>query len=84
MLIKLAYGDDHLTCDVPDNWINGRCYRPHPLPACADVRAELMSALASLPSGQTLREIGDEKADCVIAVEPDVPSILHDALPALI
>ncbi|MBI1293166.1 DUF2088 domain-containing protein [bacterium] len=84
MLIKLAYGDDHLTCDVPDNWINGRCYRPHPLPDCADVRAELMSVLAGLTTGQTLREIGDEKADCVIAVEPDCPAILNEVLPALI
>lgn len=84
MHIKLAYGGDQVPIDVPDNWINGRCYRPHPMTACADVRAELMAALSELPEELSLGHVLEGKKGCLIAADGDNPVVLRELLPALI
>jgi lactate racemase len=80
MHINLPYGNEQIPVDVPDNWINGRCYRPHPMKSCADVRAELMICLGSL----NLDAICKEKKSCVIAVETSDEALFRELLPALI
>lgn len=84
MNIKLAYGAEQLPIDVPDNWINGRCYRPRPLAPCADQRAELMAALQGLPEEMHLRHLAADKSTCTIAVDGENPSVMEELLPALV
>lgn len=84
MHIKLAYGTEQIPIDVPDNWINGRCYRPHPLQPCADARAELMAVISSLPEGQSLATITEGKKSACIAVDSSCPALFRELLPALV
>lgn len=84
MHIKLAYGAETVPIDVPDNWINGRCYRPRIVEPCADPRAELMAALAALPENQSLAKVLEGKGTCAIAVDGDHPALCRELLPALL
>jgi len=84
MNIKLAYGTELVPIDVPDNWINGRCYRPHPMTGCADARAELMAMLSGMPVEQQLEQVAQGKSNCAIAVDSDNPALFTELLPALI
>lgn len=84
MHVRLSYGAEYVPVDVPDNWINGRCYRPKTLAVCADARAELMGALASPVGSPPLDELASGKSRCVIAIDPSVPAVCSEILPALI
>jgi nickel-dependent lactate racemase len=84
MLIRLAYGNESVPIDVPDNWINGRCYRPHAPAPCADVRAELMATISGLNAEQSISAISEGKGTCVVVVDPESPVIMREVLPALI
>ncbi len=83
MHINLAYGTEQVPIDVPDNWINGRCYRPHPMTPCADGRGELMAAFAE-DDAPALENICVGKKTCAIAVDSESPHVVQELLPALI
>jgi lactate racemase len=84
MRINLAYGTQQLPVDVPDNWINGRCYRPHPLKPCSNPKTELLAAVASIPAGQGLSAAAKGKGSCAIAVDGNEPILLQGLLPSLL
>lgn len=84
MHINLPYGTDSVPIDVPDNWINGRCYRPEKLDACSDQRAELMATLDALPEEKSLGAVAEGKKNCVIAVDTESPTLFAELLPALV
>lgn len=84
MRINLAYGTDHLPVDVPDNWINGRCYRPHPLKPCQNPKTELLAAMAGIQSGQELSTVAKGKSTCAIAVDGNEPALIQGLLGPLI
>lgn len=85
MHIRLPYGNDSVPVDVPDNWINGRCYRPQPIEPCGDARAELMAALATIEDGEdALSARAEGKKTCAIAVDSAAPKVIEELLPALI
>ncbi|CAN5223851.1 hypothetical protein BH09SUM1_BH09SUM1_22040 [soil metagenome] len=84
MNIKLACGAEQIPIDVPDNWINGRCYRPALMQACSDARAELMAAISALAPEMSLAAITDGKKTLAIAVDSENPVVVQDLLPALI
>ncbi|MDX2176614.1 MAG: lactate racemase domain-containing protein [Candidatus Sumerlaeia bacterium] len=84
MNIKLSYGTDTLPVDVPDNWINGRLYRPKGLEPCADVRGELMAALESMTGVPSIEKMAEGKQHCVIAVDPFEPVVTREVLPEFI
>lgn len=84
MHINLAYGNDQIPIDVPDNWINGRCYRPQPLEACADAYAEMIAAIEDLPSEQSLEKVAAGKKTCAIVVDAEEPVLARELLPHLI
>lgn len=84
MYINLPYGREQVPIDVPDNWINGRCYRPRPLSVSPDPRAELISAILNADEKYALAEVCSGKKSCAIAVDTHFPSIFQDVLPELI
>ncbi len=84
MHINLAYGSDEVPIDVPDNWINGRCYRPHPIEACADARAELMAAVQDLGELGSLEDVARKKPSCAIAIDTESAFLFDEVLPSLI
>lgn len=84
MHISLPYGAASIPIDVPDNWINGRCYRPHPMLPCADPRAELMAAVGSLPENLALKKLLDNKGTCAIVVDAEHPVIARELLTPLL
>jgi nickel-dependent lactate racemase len=84
MHITLPYGTEQVNADVPDNWINGRCYRPHRPKACVDVRAELLAALNALPAEMTLSRLSQGKGTCAIAVDGAQAALFPDLLPSLV
>lgn len=84
MNIKLPYGDQTIPIDVPDNWINGRSYRPNLIEPCADAHAELWAALSALEGDHSLSAIAKGKSTVVIAVDGLYLSSFNEILPALI
>ncbi len=84
MHINLAYGAESVNIDVPDNWINGRCYRPHPMVECADAHAELMAAISALPENLMLTHVLDGKGTCAIALDGGSPAVCRELLPPLL
>lgn len=84
MRINLAYGTEHYPVDVPDNWINGRCYRPHPLKPCQHPKTELLAALAGLATGQEISALAKGKGTCAIAVDGNEPAMIQGLLAPLI
>ncbi len=84
MHINLAYGSGHIPVDVPDNWINGRCYRPQSMEPLGDVRAALDTALADLPQGHTIADLGREHDCALVAVDSTAPVLMEEVLPALV
>lgn len=84
MRINLAYGTEQVPVDVPDNWINGRCYRPHPLEECPDERAALIAAMEAAPENQELGTVARGKPTCAIAVDGSEPGLFKALLPGLI
>ncbi|MCC6545920.1 DUF2088 domain-containing protein [Candidatus Sumerlaeota bacterium] len=84
MHISLPYGAASVPIDVPDNWINGRCYRPHPMQPCTDARAELMAAVSELPENLALKKMLDNKGTCAIVVDGDHPAACQELLHPLL
>lgn len=84
MRINLPYGTEQVPVDVPDNWVNGRCYRPHPLEACPDERAALIAAMEAAPEDQQLGTVARGKPTCAIAVDGSEPGLFTSLLPGLI
>lgn len=84
MYINLPYGREQVPIDVPDNWINGRCYRPRPLTASPDARAELISAILNTDEKHELAALCAGKKNCAIAVDTHFPAVFADILPELV
>ncbi len=85
MHIRLPYGDEMVPVDVPDNWINGRSYRPQPMEPCGDASAELMAAMTTVEDGDdTLSDRAGGKNNCAIAVDHSAPRVIEQLLPSLI
>ncbi len=79
MHINLAYGTREIPIDVPDNWINGRCYRPRRLDPCPDPYAELHAVLTAM-ADHGLAEICAGKKNCVVAVDSESPILGSELL----
>lgn len=84
MHINLAYGSGQIPVDVPDNWINGRCYRPHSMAPVTDVRAEIMSAIGDLTGDASLARLAEGKDRVLVVVDSTTPALFDEALPALL
>ncbi len=75
MHINLPYGSESVPIDVPDNWINGRCYRPHSLNECQDPPSEVLGAIGALSGEHSIAALTKGKNTCAIAVETDASDI---------
>ncbi len=84
MHIHLAYGSGQVPVDVPDNWINGRCYRPRTMEPMQDIRAGLDAALAELPDNLALSALAQDKTRALIALDSTAPELLETLLPLIV
>lgn len=84
MNIRLPFGTEQLPIDVPDNWINGRCYRSFLFEASKDQRADLMAALAAPCGGPTLDVALKGRQSCCVVVDASRPLVIEQLLPAFL
>jgi nickel-dependent lactate racemase len=85
MNIRLPYGSESLAINVPDNWINGRCYRPFLLEMAENPRAEVVSAVSD-PVGLD-GSFGDAvlgRREACVVVDVSRPGILSGTLAAFL
>jgi nickel-dependent lactate racemase len=86
MNVHLPFGADTVPVDVPDNWINGRCYRAFRFDPAHDERAEIQAAFNE-PVGMesvaaTVR--GKARRHGVLVIDTSAPALLQTFLPALL
>jgi len=67
--------------DIPDNWINGRCYRSFRMDPAASEERALETALARPEGVSSLAAAAAGKGGCVVAVDPARPRALERLLP---
>ena len=84
MNIRLPYGLETSPVDVPDNWINGRCYRTHRFEEAADPRTVLRHALENPDGGQPFNEIVQNRSNAIIVVDSRFPQMFDDIVPGLL
>jgi nickel-dependent lactate racemase len=72
---------ESLAIDVPDNWINGRCYRPFHLEPASKPRAEVISAVSS-PVGLegSFADAVLGRRNCCVVVDVSRPGVLGETL----
>ncbi|MBI5154219.1 DUF2088 domain-containing protein, partial [Candidatus Poribacteria bacterium] len=83
MNVHLPVGRGTIPVDVPDNWINGRCYRAHRFNQANDERAEL-SAAVNLPVGMESVDDALHGGECVVVVDSSAPGLFPKLLPAVL
>src|SRR5690606_17486106 len=85
MNIRLPYGSESLAINVPDNWINGRCYRPFLLEMADNPRKEVVAAVSE-PVGLE-GSFGDAvlgRRDACVVVDVSRPGIRPATLDAFL
>lgn len=84
MNIRLPFGTEQLPIDVPDNWINGRCYRSFLFEPSKDQRADMIAALDAPSGGPSLEVAMKGRQSCCVVVDASRPLILEHLLPAFL
>lgn len=84
MNVRLAHGTGTVPVDIPDNWINGRCYRPFQIDAAANPATEFQHALADPVGGKTLRTALGSRQNAIVVVDSTFPQVIADLLPPLL
>ncbi|MCB2155110.1 DUF2088 domain-containing protein [bacterium] len=80
MHVKLPFGDDMLPVDVPDNWINGRCYRSHRYEQAGDERAELLAAFNDPIGIDSFERLVAGRSNAVVAIDSSAPGLFPEFL----
>ena len=80
MHVNLPFGDGMLPVDVPDNWINGRCYRSHRFEAAGDERAELLAAFNDPIGVESVERVVASRSNAVVAVDSSAPGLFPEFL----
>ncbi len=83
MNIRLPFGDDTVPIDVPDNWINGRCYRSFRFEAALDPAIAVVSAIEE-PVGASFPDLVADKSEAVVVVDASEWDTLSPVLPAFL
>lgn len=81
MNIHLPYGTTTVFVDIPDNWINGRCYRSFRFdPAPNDLEA-LREAIQNPLGIDSVKEAVSGKGDAVVVIDAAFPSLFGEFIP---
>lgn len=80
MNIRLPFGTEQLPIDVPDNWINGRCYRSFLFEPMKDAPADMAAAL-NAPIGDAPLSVAlkGRQSVCVV-VDASRPAVTQQLL----
>jgi nickel-dependent lactate racemase len=84
MNIRLPYGSTELPVDVPDNWINGRCYRPFQLEKAPSEEQALEEALSSPVGSANFREVVRGKKNICLVMSSLCPQLFKRVLPSIL
>jgi len=84
MNIRLPFGADTVPIDVPDNWINGRCYRSFRFEVADDPQIELVNALEDPVGIESFPAVVAGKTDATVVVDTMAWDTLAPALPAFL
>lgn len=84
MNIRLPFGAETVPIDVPDNWINGRCYRSFRFEEADDPEIALVNALEEPIGVPSFPAVVAGKADAVVAVDSASWDALAPALPSFL
>ncbi len=84
MNIRLPFGEGTVPVDVPDNWINGRCYRSFRFEPTDDLLGTFDSAIDNLIGLESLDSVLKKRTNAVIAVDSTHWRMLRELLPLLL
>lgn len=80
MNVRLPCGDGMVPVDVPDNWINGRCYRAFPIETIDDLAAAVDQAAGEPVGGVSIESVSKGRATAAVAVDASRPEVTEAAL----
>lgn len=84
MNVRLPCGPKQVPVDIPDNWINGRCYRSHRLEPAQDAGAAFAQAAASPVGGGSPSRVLMGAKSIAIGLDPTRHALVDELLPALL
>lgn len=84
MNIRLPYGTKDIPIDVPDNWINGRCYRPFQLEKAPSEEQALEEALSSPVGSVNFRDVLRGKKSVCVVISSLCPQLFKRVLPSIL
>ncbi|MDK2973204.1 MAG: lactate racemase [Candidatus Sumerlaeota bacterium] len=84
MNVHLPFGSETAPVDVPDNWINGRCYRSFRFDPAGDERAEILAAFNEPVGVESFKALAKRKSSTVVVVDPAYPALFDEFLPAFL
>lgn len=84
MNIRLPYGTKDIPIDVPDNWINGRSYRPFQLEKAQSEEQALEEALSSPVGSVNFRDVLRGKTSVCVVISSLCPQLFKRVLPSIL
>lgn len=81
MHVSLPFGAEALAVDIPDNWINGRCYRAFPFKPAGDERAELLAGFSEARGIDSFEKAVAGRKNAVIVLDPGFPHLFEEFVP---
>jgi len=84
MNIRLPYGTSEIPVDVPDNWINGRCYRSFRFEKSPNEEQAIDESLSSPMGGVQFSKVVANKSSAVIVVDSSCPQLFRSLLPGIL
>ena len=84
MNVRLPCGANQVPVDIPDNWINGRCYRSFRLEAVENMRAAVISAMEDAVGVRSVADVLRGRKDIAIALDSSQPALFDNLLPAFL
>ncbi|MEQ8819356.1 MAG: lactate racemase domain-containing protein [Sumerlaeia bacterium] len=85
MHVNLPFGGGTIHVDIPDNWLNGRCYRPRRFESAGDEHAEVLHAVDNLIGGsKDFPALLAGRSSVAIAIDSAYPSLFNELIPVFL